>query len=270
MSYEDDYRALVAEIIDKPQLRNTRNDKNSLSVFAKTLKIDCLNSFRFPILKGRKMYYKGVLGELAAFLNQPKHVDDFTKAGCHYWEQWANEDGSLELDYGNAWFDWNGVDQFERLIKSLKEDPTSRRHIISGWRPDRLDSLSLPCCHILYQFYVRDGKLDCIWYMRSVDVLVGLPSDVILAAALLLVICKLVGLEPGSMTFMMGDVHIYSQHATQALLYLTLDEGSTTEPFDLPRWTMTNIKSVTDFNRDTIELVGYKPSETKYNFEVVA
>ena len=152
--FEQDYARLVRDILLTGDLRNTRNAP-TIATFGKVLTVYDLMWGQFPILQGRKMYYKGVFGELAAFLKGPKTVKDFEREGCNYWFNWAEEDGSLNVDYGNAWLDFNGVNQLEAVLESLRTDPTGRRHIITGWRPDNLHNLSLPCCHLLYQWYVN-------------------------------------------------------------------------------------------------------------------
>jgi len=217
-SYEYSYKALIKRILNMGTWKEGRNGR-TISLFGETLVVD--TSEYFPILTSRKMYYKGVLGELAAMLRGPKHVKDFEEFGCNYWSDWAEADGSLSLDYGNLWFNFNGVDQHASLIEKLKHNPNDRRMLISGWDPSHLDSLSLPCCHMLYQWYVENGNLHMIWYQRSVDTMIGLPSDVIFAAAWNMAIANEVGLKPGNITFMLGDTHIYEEHIAGAEEYLS-------------------------------------------------
>lgn len=214
-NFEKSYLKMLHQVNIWGVEKQTRNAKTK-STFGMTLKItpdeDEIKDRLFPILVGRKMYPKGVLGEFAAMLRGPKSVEDFEKFGCNYWKQWANEDGSLNVDYGNAWIDWNGVNQVEQLVRTLKKNPNDRRMIVSGWRPDLIPYQSLPCCHMLYQWYVENNKLHMIWYQRSVDMMVGLPSDIILAAIWNIMLANEVGMEPASLTFMLGDCHIYGQH----------------------------------------------------------
>lgn len=217
--YELAYKALVKKILQTGVKREGRNGK-TLSIFGESLKVD-LSEDKFPLLTSRKMYYKGVLGELAAMLRGPKHVKDFEKFGCNYWKDWSEADGSLNLDYGNLWFDFDGVNQYENLINTIKTNPTDRRMVITGWHPGHIPDLSLPCCHMLYQWYVADDKLHMIWYQRSVDTMIGLPSDVIFAAAWNIMIANEVGLIPGTITFMLGDTHIYEEHIKNAKEYIS-------------------------------------------------
>jgi thymidylate synthase len=209
--YEMQYLKMLQHIMVEGSDKQTRNAMTR-SVFGMQMKVDMSDGYFFPMLRGRKMYPKGVLGEFAAMLRGPKHVQDFKDFGCNYWGQWADDNGNLDVDYGNAWIDWNGVNQIDELVRTLKTNPNDRRMLVSGWRPDRVPNQSLPCCHMLYQWYVDGDYLDMIWYQRSVDMMVGLPSDVILAAVWNIMLANEVGLQPGVLTFMLGDCHVYEQH----------------------------------------------------------
>jgi thymidylate synthase len=217
--FEDDYAALVANILQMGKPRATRN-ATTRALFGETLKVSVRNNF-FPVLQGRKMFTKGILGEFAAMIRRPTNVSDFEKWGCNYWKKWSNPiTGELNLDYGNAWFDFNGVDQVANLKDKLENDPTDRRMIISGWKPDGMDDLSLPCCHHTYQFFVDNGELHMSWSQRSVDVMIGLPSDIVFAAAWLISLAREFNLKPGVITMFLGDCHIYEQHIEGAKDYL--------------------------------------------------
>jgi thymidylate synthase len=221
MNYDNElaYRDLVSEVYNSGEIRKTRNSITK-SLFGGQLVINDVDK-ELPLLTSRKMYPRGILGEFAAMINGPKSIKDFEKFGCNYWKLWADKDGKLELDYGNAWLDFNGVNQIDKVIETLKTNPTDRRMLITGWRPDRLNKLSLPCCHYAYQFYVREGKyLDILWVQRSVDVMVGLPSDILLAALWIITLAKEVGLIPGRITMSLGDCHIYESHFEQTEEFL--------------------------------------------------
>jgi thymidylate synthase len=215
--FENAYCSLVREVLGLGNFRTTRN-ASTYSVFGRSLRADLRDGF--PILQGRKLYPRGVLGELAAMLRKPTCVQDFKDWGCNYWSAWAAEDGSLNLDYGNAWFDFNGFDQIAALKNMLAGDPNNRRMLISSWRPDRLAKLSLPCCHYSYQFYVNRNTLDMVWTQRSVDIMIGLPSDMIFAAAWLIAIANEFDLQPGCIKMDFGDTHIYTDHIEPAMQYL--------------------------------------------------
>jgi thymidylate synthase len=203
MYIDEVYKQLVREILTDGVQRNTRNGK-TLSVFGASIKFD-IAKIGLPILSYRKIFTKGVVGEFLGFLQDAKTVEEFEALGCPYWKLWADEDGKLELDYPPR-------EQWETLIKGIKKDPSSRRHIINVWNHERLDKLSLPCCHFNYQFSVRDGLLDLIWTQRSLDVAIGLPSDLVLSALYLSEVGRRTRLTPGKVTMNFGDTHIYQEH----------------------------------------------------------
>lgn len=251
--YEQDYANLIKDVMRDGDERPTRNHPTK-AVFGKMLEVRELKYGQFPILSGRKLYYKGVFGELAAFLKGPKTIKDFEDEGCNYWKQWGDKDGRIYVDYGNSWLDFNGVNQLEAVLTSLAEDPNSRRHIITGWNPANLSNLSLPCCHLLYQWYVNGNELEMIFYMRSVDVMLGLPSDVILAAAWNIMMADQLNLQPGKLVFMLGDTHIYKSHHDQVWDYLDI----------LPFFTVTPVTyfyedTIYTFNKNSIKLIDYNP-----------
>lgn len=211
------YLPLIEDIMRNGTNKPSRAG-DTVSLFGKSVVFD---TDEFPILQGRKMFYKGVVGELAAMLKGPTHVDDFKKEGCNYWDKFADEGGELYLDYGNLWINFNGVNQLKELIEKLKYSPNDRRMLITGWDPSNLNVLSLPCCHLLYQFYVRNNNtVDMIWYQRSTDVMVGLPSDAMFACLFLRLIAQTAGMQAGRVTMMLGDSHIYTNHLANTLNYL--------------------------------------------------
>ncbi|UOF81424.1 thymidylate synthase [Caudoviricetes sp.] len=222
--FEIQYADLVRKILTQGSATPCRNG-STLSLFGETIKLTNITK-EFPIIAGRKIHWKPVLGELAAFFRGPKHVNDFKQWGCNYWDKFADNDGNLYLDYGNAWTSWYGthsyldVDQLSDVVASLKLNPHDRRHIITGWNPVHAAELSLPCCHLLYQWRVANGKLDMIWYQRSCDTMLGLPSDMILAAAWNILMAQATGYTPGDVTMMLGDTHIYQEHIAGANQYL--------------------------------------------------
>lgn len=264
--FEGVYVDLIHKILVDGQARPGRNGETK-SIFGFTMHVDMTNDNRFPLLHGRHIFYKGVLGELAAFFRGPKTIGDFEDWGCNYWGQWANVDGDINIDYGNKWLDFNGVNQIAEVSKSLREEPASRRHIVSGWDPSSLADSSLPCCHFLYQWYVRDDEyLDMIWYQRSVDTMVGLPSDIVLAAAWNILLANEVDLKPGKLTFNLGDCHIYEEHYEQAAIFAANRKIMRTYP-------EYNLRAepgmpITEFDPDELEIEGYE--RPKMKFEVIA
>lgn len=214
--FEKSYAELVMDVLMRGEEKQTRNGITK-SVFGRTLSFD-IGYYGFPLIQGRKMFYEGILGEFAAMIRKPKHINDFKKWGCNYWDLWAKEDGSIEVDYGNAWFE-DG--QMDHLLNCLANNPNDRRMLINGWRPHRLKDLDLPCCHYSYQFYVREGEfIDMIWNQRSVDIMIGLPSDIVFAAVWLILLSNQTGYKPGKINMMLGDCHIYNEHIPGATFYI--------------------------------------------------
>ena len=215
--FEKDYAKLVSKVYRVGDTRETRNGETR-SLLGMQLKIDTRDHYRLALIQGRKMYPTGVLGELAAILRKPKSIDDFEAWGCNYWKKWAKLDGSINVDYGNAWHEGG---QIEHLKHCLAKDPYDRRMLINAWRPERLNELSLPCCHYSYQFHVTtDGYLNMVWVQRSVDMMIGLPSDILFAHAWLIAIANEFGYKTGVITMQLGDCHIYKQHCKSVDTYL--------------------------------------------------
>ncbi len=268
------YCKLINKILHQGEKRSTRAG-DAYSLFMETITIDIEKEF--PLLNGRKMFYKPVLGELAAMFRGPKHIDDFKKFGCNYWDAWGNSQdkvhehnlaaigndiqvGGLELDYGNAWIDFNGVNQLETLIDTLRHNPHDRRMVITGWRPDRLSELSLPCCHLLYQWYVRDNKyLDMVWYQRSVDTMVGLPSDIILAAAWTSILARDCGYTPGRINMVLGDTHIYADHVGPTLEYMRQVNKYYATSHKPITYEVNKVATCANFVPDMIDIFDYEP-----------
>lgn len=263
--YERNYVQLVWRILREGSFRETRNQP-TYSLFGEVLRVPTLVEDKFPLLCGRKMYPKGVIGEMAAFLAGASTVKEFEESGCNYWDQWADEDGKLEIDYGRLWRNFNGVDQIAKVIETLKTNPADRRMIVSGWDPSRLDQLSLPCCHMLYQWYVnpKTKQLDMIWYQRSVDVMIGLPSDVVLAAIWNILMAKAAGLKPGYITMMLGDTHIYADHYEAAKQYLRQAENNILIE---PTYHLHSESSIDNFTPGDLRIVDYNPANP-IKFEV--
>jgi len=256
--FELRYVQLIQKIMHEGELREGRNG-NTRALFGESFSFDMSDSPYFPLLLGRKIFFKGILGELAAFLRGPKSIADFEKFGCNYWKLWGKEDGSINVDYGNLWTDWNGYNQLEKLLTTLKNNPTDRRMIISSWKPDTMDQLDLPCCHYSYQWFVRKGEyLDMIWTQRSCDTMIGLPSDIVLAATLNLLIANEVGLKPGRIKMDLGDTHIYEEHFSSIDQYINnVVHGNKARP----RYYISVATDLLTFDPYHLGILGYNPTE---------
>lgn len=216
------YKVLCEQVLRNGYVKPSRVGETlslpGLSI--KTWKVDQ----EFPVLSSRKIFLPGILGELAAFLHGATKLREFKEQGCNYWDhnasQWhvnkdvLQEDWSVGRIYGAQWRDWgvSGLDQIAELIAGIKADPYGRRHLLTTWNPEELGDMCLPPCHLLAQFYVHDDTLDCIVYMRSVDLALGLPSDLVLYGALLMLVAKETGMKAGSLHMQFGDAHIYKPH----------------------------------------------------------
>jgi len=209
-----------------------------------------MQDYRFPCITTRPFNYKAALGELAVFLRGFNSIDAFEKFGCHYWkknaEAWRPGQGTIGRLYGVQWRRWRApdgheVDQIEDLINGIRDDPYSRRHLLTAWNPGELDEMCLPPCHVMAQFFARGNHLSCAVYMRSVDLCLGLPSDLVLYGALLALISQETGRQPCQLTFFMGDAHVYENHVANARLLVqrsplkpvvyNLDSTATTDNF---------------------------------------
>lgn len=263
--FEQAYLNLVSEVITRGEHRPSRAGF-TVGVFGATFQTDCLERGYFPILTQRKIFPAGILGELEAFLKGAEDLQTFKDAGCNYWDanaaEWApNKHVPVLLQqvgriYGAQWRNWTGpqgtVDQIAKLVEGLKADPYSRRHLLTTYNPAELTEGCLPPCHVLAQFNVRTTKqLDCIVTMRSVDLCLGLPSDIILYAVLMLVLCNETGCTPGKLTFMLGDTHVYRNHIDQ------FQEHANRPMHELPRFTLDPKATTANFRAGDLTLSNY-------------
>lgn len=251
-SFENNYLDIVKNIIQKWIIKKSRNWITK-SLFWIVLEIDCLWEWLFPLLTSRKIIYKGAIWEFAAIIRQPNNINDFKKYWCNYRNMWAKHDWSINIDYWNKWFDFNWYNQIEELIYNLKNNPDDRRLIINAWDPSNLKNLDLPCCHYAYQFYVRDWKLDMIWHQRSADFMVWVPSDIILAALLLITLSNEAWLLYWNIKMVFGDTHIYEEHFESAI------KLTTKKLFSLPKFELQ--WKFYDFVPDNIKILDYKYNE---------
>lgn len=268
--FERDYLDLGVNILLNGEEVQGRNGKTK-QLFAEKLTADL--SYGLPLLTTRKCYYKGVAGEFAAFMNAPfnneKHLKKF---GVNYWKKWAGPNGELNLDYGNEGERIlpNGKTQMEEIIDRLQNNPHDRRIILNYWNVDHIynseNPLSLPCCFYAIQFHVRENKyLDILWNQRSADLAIGVAADIILASLFSIVIGNQVGLLPGKITMMFGNVHLYEEHWCKFLLQDKRDL------YLMPMFKLNMEKgqNYKDFRPDMLEVVGYNHHEP-INYELKA
>ena len=217
MSWENDYLNLVEQVISNGCYRDSRAGP-TYALPGESIKIPLDKGF--PMITTRKMYPAGVIGELAGFVRGAEDLATYEKYGCNYWgdnaANWVANEGKPRAEwqigksYGSLWRDFHGVDQLRAVMSSLQYNPDSRRMVVSAWDPSA--QACLPSCHLLFQLYVREGELHCMVMMRSVDLCVGLPSDIILYALLTNLVAKDTGLKAKSLTFFFGDTHVYANH----------------------------------------------------------
>ena len=250
------YLHLLETILEKGTEKKDRTGTGTLSRFGHQMRFDL--SEGFPMVTTKKLHLKSIIHELLWFLAGDTNVKYLQENGVRIWNEWADEDGDLGHIYGYQWRSWptpDGmhIDQISQVIDSIKNKPDSRRHIVSAWNVGELDKMNLPPCHILFQFYVANGKLSCQLYQRSADVFLGVPFNIASYALLTLMMAQVTNLQPGDFVHTFGDVHIYSNHIEQVKLQLTR------KPFSLPVMKINpDVKNIFDFKFENFELVGYQ------------
>jgi thymidylate synthase len=250
------YLNLLETILNEGTVKSDRTGTGTISRFGHQIRFD-LNE-GFPVVTTKKLHLKSIIHELLWFLAGDTNIKYLTDNGVRIWNEWADPDGNLGHIYGYQWRSWptpdgKHIDQITQVIDSIKNKPDSRRHIVSAWNVGELDKMNLPPCHVLFQFYVADGKLSCQLYQRSADVFLGVPFNIASYALLTLMVAQVTGLQPGDFVHTFGDVHIYSNHIEQVKLQLTR------EPFPLPQMKINPaVKNIFDFKFEDFELVNYQ------------
>src|ERR1700723_896818 len=224
---ERQYLALRADIMTTGVRRGDRTGTGTLGVFGRQMRFDL--SKGFPLLTTKRVHFRSVLVELLWFLRGETNVRWLQARGVSIWDEWAGADGELGPVYGKQWRSWTApdgrvIDQIAAVQRSIRENPESRRHVVSAWNPAELDDMALPPCHCLFQFFVADGKLSCQLYQRSADVFLGVPFNIASYALLTMMVAQATGLQPGEFVHTFGDVHLYSNHVEQAKLQLSREK----------------------------------------------
>jgi thymidylate synthase len=251
------YLDLLRHVLDHGVAKADRTGTGTLSVFGHQMRFDLGQGF--PLLTTKKLHLRSILHELLWFLRGDTNVGYLHEHGVTIWDEWADEHGDLGPIYGAQWRSWPArdggtIDQIERVVEGLRRDPDSRRHVVSAWNVSELDRMRLPPCHILFQFWVAEGRLSCQLYQRSADVFLGVPFNIASYALLTLMVAQVCGLEPGDFVHTLGDAHLYSNHLEQARLQLER------EPRPRPRMELNpEVRSISGFRSEDFTLTGYDP-----------
>ena len=251
------YINLLNHVIDNGIKKEDRTGTGTISVFGYQMRFNLEEGF--PLLTTKKLHLKSIIHELLWFLSGGTNVKYLNDHGVRIWNEWADENGELGRIYGYQWRSWttpdnNTIDQISKVLDSIKNKPDSRRHIVSAWNVGDMDKMALPPCHILFQFYIAEGKLSCQLYQRSADVFLGVPFNIASYALLLKMIAQVSGLKAGEFIHTLGDAHIYLNHIEQVKLQLKR------EPKSLPELRLNSkIDSVFDFSYEDFTLINYDP-----------
>lgn len=251
------YLALLEHTLKNGIRKNDRTGTGTLSTFGYQMRFNLQDGF--PLLTTKKLHLKSIVYELLWFLRGDTNTKYLTDNGVKIWNEWADIEGELGHIYGYQWRSWPGyhgetIDQISSVIRSINLDPNSRRHIVSTWNVADLDNMNLPPCHILFQFYVADGKISCQLYQRSADIFLGVPFNIASYSILLMMVARETGLAPFEFIHTLGDAHLYLNHVEQAQIQLAR------EPKQLPILHLNPDKSrVLDFDFSDFELIGYDP-----------
>ncbi len=247
----------MQHIIDHGTVKSDRTGTGTKSVFGHQMRFDL--SKGFPLVTTKKLHLRSIIHELLWFIKGDSNIKYLKENGVRIWDEWADENGDLGPIYGVQWRSWpkadgSTVDQLSQVINTIKNNPDSRRIIISAWNVGEIENMALPPCHTLFQFYVADGKLSCQLYQRSADVFLGVPFNIASYALFTMMIAQVCDLKPGDFVHTFGDAHLYSNHMEQAALQLSRD------PRPLPEMKINpNVKSIFDFKYEDFELVNYEP-----------
>lgn len=254
------YKDLLAEVLNNGADKADRTGIGTYSIFGYQMRFSLEEGF--PLITTKKIHWKSVVHELLWFISGKTNIQYLKDNKVSIWDAWADEQGELGPVYGKQWRRWATqdaegnkfeIDQLANVIRDLKNDPFSRRHIISAWNVGDVGSMALPPCHMFYQFYSNKGKLSCLVYMRSVDCFLGLPFDIASYALQLIMIAQCTGLQAHELVFSLGDTHLYKNHIDQTKTLLER------EPLKLPTVQLNpSITNIDDFTFEDIALVGYE------------
>lgn len=251
------YHDLMRHVLSSGTKKTDRTGTGTVSVFGYQMRFDL--SQGFPMLTTKKLHLKSIIHELIWFLNGDTNIKYLKDNGVSIWDEWADENGNLGPVYGYQWRSWptpdgRHIDQISEVINQIKNNPDSRRMIVSAWNVGEISKMKLPPCHAFFQFYVADGKLSCQLYQRSADIFLGVPFNIASYALLTLMVAKVCKLKPGEFIHTLGDAHIYSNHIEQANLQLSRDLKA------LPTIKLNNdVDSIFNFKFEDFILENYDP-----------
>lgn len=251
------YHDLLSHILDHGVHKEDRTGTGTISVFGYQMRFDL--SEGFPCITTKKLHLRSIIHELLWFIKGETNIAYLKENGVSIWDEWADANGELGPVYGSQWRSWPApdgrqIDQITQVIDQIKNNPDSRRMIVSAWNVGLIDQMALPPCHSFFQFYVAEGKLSCQLYQRSADTFLGVPFNIASYALLTMMLAQVCGLQPGEFVHTLGDAHLYSNHIEQAKLQLTREFRP------LPTMKINpEVKSLFDFTYEDFELLNYDP-----------
>ena len=251
------YLDLLRRIKEEGVIKTDRTGTGTKSVFGHQMRFNLADGF--PLVTTKKCHLKSIIYELLWFLKGETNIKYLQENGVRIWNEWADENGDLGHVYGYQWRSWpdykgGHIDQISQVIEQIKNNPDSRRLLVSAWNVAEVDEMALPPCHLLFQFYVADGRLSLQLYQRSADCFLGVPFNIASYSLLLLMVAQVCGLEPGEFVHTTGDTHLYLNHMEQTDLQLTR------EPRPLPQMRLNpEVKNIFDFRYEDFELLNYDP-----------
>jgi thymidylate synthase len=250
------YLDILQHIFNQGQEKGDRTGTGTISVFGYQTRYNLQDGF--PVLTTKKLHLKSIIYELLWMLNGESNIAYLQDHGVRIWNEWADEEGELGPVYGVQWRSWNSgngktIDQISHVIDGIKHNPNSRRLIVNAWNVGEIQAMALPPCHLLFQFYVVNGKLSCQLYQRSADVFLGVPFNIASYSLLTMMVAQVCNLEAGDFIHTFGDLHLYNNHIEQAKLQLTR------QPYPLPKMKINpDVTSIFDFRYEDFELVDYQ------------
>jgi len=251
------YLDLLRHVLDHGADKGDRTGTGTLSVFGHQLRFDLAEGF--PLVTTKKLHLKSIVHELLWFLKGDTNIKYLNDHGVRIWDEWADERGELGPVYGQQWRSWPtadgaAIDQIAHVVEMIRKNPDSRRLIVTAWNPAEVDKMALPPCHLLFQFYVADGRLSCQMYQRSADTFLGVPFNIASYALLTLMVAQVTGFKPGEFIHTLGDAHLYRNHLEQAHLQLSR------APKTLPVMRLNPaVKDLFAFRYEDFVLEGYEP-----------